>query len=148
MKMKKENFDKETMGAVKELLKRIPEEKLSKAVGGLTNRQLKVLFGVGGALAAIGSAFALHKFLRRDRIHKKEEQAGGIVNECGKSYVAPYKEKSKEECLKWMEEHGLSSGKVKGWNNDMVAEYMITFGGDPDLLPGLIKHRMPDWAWR
>lgn len=47
-------MDKETQGAVKELLSKIPEKDLEAAGGALTDRQKNLLFGAGGLLVGAG----------------------------------------------------------------------------------------------
>ena len=73
-----EKMNKEVKGAVKELLEKIPEEKLSEAVGGLSRHAKNALIAAGliGAGAGIGSGltlYAVEKSRREDLKNKREE---------------------------------------------------------------------------
>lgn len=137
------------------MLKKIPEEDLVKAIGGMTKRHRRILFAVGGALVAFLSAFGFHKFMRSIRhSHRDEENAksveGTLPSECSQvqqgneANYLEFEEKTKDECLLWMQQHNLSRNNVKGWNGDNVAAYIV-WGGDLDLLPGLVKTNLEGW---
>lgn len=150
-------MDKEEKKALDELLKKIPEEELTKAVGGLTPSQRRTLLIVGGCIAAAVSAVGLHEFIRyRRKKSRDKEQAAGLIGGVPNGSDEPsyevadddmkFEERTEEECLIWMQKNKLRSDNAKGWNEDTVAAY-IAWGGKMGLLPGLVQSNLEKWKF-